>query len=159
LTEEQATQRYCEHMETMLRPRRSRVAAPAVLMSALLGVLIFSTWRLLGDSAFSAADVWEMLGIIAICVLLIGAMAFENKRLRSVELTSESVSGLMSRRNAVPHLMRLERISIPWNSAPKVAVDGVDSHRKERRSHNREHAIIRQPCRGARLPTRMREAG
>jgi hypothetical protein len=94
-------------------------------MSALLAVLIFSTWRPLGDSPFNAADVWEVLGILAICVLLIGAMAFENKRLRSVELTSESVSGLMSRRNAVPHLMRLERISIPWNSAPKVAVDGL----------------------------------
>jgi hypothetical protein len=112
-------------IETMLRPRRSRVAAPAVLMSALLGVLIFSTWRLSGDSAFNAADVWEVLGIIAICAMLIGAMSLENKRLRSVKLTSESVSGLMWRRNAFPHLIHLEGISIPWNSAPKVAVDGL----------------------------------
>jgi hypothetical protein len=106
------------------------------------------------------ADVWEVLGIIAICAMLIRAMSLENKRLRSVKLTSEGVSGLMWRLNAFPHVIRLERISIPWSSAPKVAVDGfVDSHRKERRSHNREHTIVRQPCRGARPHTPMREAG
>lgn len=109
----------------ILKPSPHRAAALLVLVGLMLTALVVSVGLPIFQSPTPLQDGVEPAAIGLVCLVLARLIFLESKRLHSVELSDDGVSGFVWHRKPFPWFMGLQEVTIGWPSVRRIAIDGL----------------------------------